>query len=322
VSASVGHGIQLYAGTNFVVRNNIIRNIPGAAIRIEGHTTQTLDLIDVEVFGNLLDNCGQNGSIPYVIRLNNVSATSAFREIRMDRNVIRRVDNTTGMRGIGVLGSGRIEDVIFGDGNSFVNIASVNNIYVNAATNTARITFRPLVASGSAPALIARTSEYWSAPVARTAAALTSGSLYTHPIYVPYNTTIDRIGLEVTTLAAGSTLSLGVYSDNGAGTAGALLFDAGTVSGATTGTFEITISQPLIGGNVYHLAVLCQGGTPTVRVFSGAWTGFNSTLANATAAANQRAGRARAGLSGTALPNPAAITTVASTVPVVAVRVV
>lgn len=175
--------------------------------------------------------------------------------------------------------------------------------------------------AGAGASLLARSGEYWSTPGTRTTAALTAGVLYTHCFFVPFDCTVDRIGAEVTTLAAASTLSLGIYSDDAAGLPGAVLLDAGTIDGGSATAQEITVSQALTGGTAYHFAVLCQGGTPTMRTMASGWNGHNSSLANALTGA-YRSGRNRGGFVGTALPGTAGSLSVSSGVPVVAVRLV
>jgi len=174
--------------------------------------------------------------------------------------------------------------------------------------------------SGIAPSLFGKTNEYWGMPLTRTTAVTTAGTLYTFGVYVPIDCTVNRIGAEVTTLAAASTISLGIYNDDGAGSASTLLLDAGTIDGGSATAQELTISQALVGGEVYHFAALVQGGTPTMRVISGSWAGVNSSLANAVAGTNLRAGRNRGSVVGTSLPSPAATSSVASNIPSVAVR--
>jgi hypothetical protein len=79
---------------------------------------------------------------------------------------------------------------------------------------------------------------------------------------------ITRIGCEVTTSAASSTVRLGIYHDSGAGRPGQLWFDAGTVDSTTTGTKTITISKQSHAG-LYWLVAVAQGGSPTLRALAG-----------------------------------------------------
>lgn len=88
------------------------------------------------------------------------------------------------------------------------------------------------------------------------AIAVTPDRLYAIPIYLPGDT-ITRIGLEITTAAASTTIRLGIYERDSTNGAGALVLDAGTIDSSTTGGKEITISQTLTG--YYILAAICDG---------------------------------------------------------------
>lgn len=176
--------------------------------------------------------------------------------------------------------------------------------------------------AGVAPNLIGPAGDYWSYPTTHTATALTSGALYTHPVYVPNDVVIDRIGAEVTVGAGSSTLTLGAYRDDGFGNPGALLFDAGTIDGNSATAQEITVSRKLPGLTLYHFAALCAGGTPTVRLTAGSagWSGRQATLAAAVGGGSVRVGRLQTGIAGTSLPTTAVTTTSPSSVVLVAVR--
>lgn len=68
------------------------------------------------------------------------------------------------------------------------------------------------------------------------------------PVYFSQPTTLDRIAIECTVAQAATTVRLGIYDDDGtAGAPGTLILDAGTVSTATIGVKEITISQQVSG---------------------------------------------------------------------------
>jgi hypothetical protein len=110
---------------------------------------------------------------------------------------------------------------------------------------------------------------YFTLPlISTTTGNANSGFLVCFPLYFP-NITIDRIGCIVTTAAgAGSLGRLGIYYSSLTDCyPGALLFDAGTVSVASTGNREITISQTLSEG-IYWLAYLADTvvtSAPTLR---------------------------------------------------------
>ena len=97
-----------------------------------------------------------------------------------------------------------------------------------------------------------------------------AGRMYAVPVYVPVTSYCQAIGVEVSNLAAGKSLRLGLYADSG-GVSGALLTDAGTVSAAVADEVGLPLARWLRAG-WYWLAVLsegapylraCSNGTPT-----------------------------------------------------------
>jgi hypothetical protein len=91
--------------------------------------------------------------------------------------------------------------------------------------------------------------------------------MYASAIYVPRGASIDRVGLEVTTIGGtGSVIRIGLYA-NGTNGPGSLLFDAGTIDSATSiGLKEITVSWTNLTGDIYWLVACSQVGTaPTLR---------------------------------------------------------
>ena len=95
----------------------------------------------------------------------------------------------------------------------------------------------------------------------------TIAALYFIPIYVPSLYTYTGILCHVASAVAGVTARMGVYGWSGGGP-GALLLDAGTVSLATTGAKETTISLALDAG-WYFLTFTCNG-ISTMRTIDGA----------------------------------------------------
>lgn len=83
------------------------------------------------------------------------------------------------------------------------------------------------------------------------------------PFIVTRSITIDRIAIEVTTLALDTVARLGMYNDNGNIFPGSLLLDAGTVNTVTTGVKTITISQTLVPG-LYWL--VCATGATSAEL--------------------------------------------------------
>ena len=118
-----------------------------------------------------------------------------------------------------------------------------------------------------------------------TTLTLVANTLYGAPFLVPVGNTYTSINLEVTTLAGGKSIRLGIYTDTN-GAPNALVLDAGTISAATTGGKQIVISQVLSPG-WYWLAGVSDG-TPGVRANAGSGAvsilGFSSGTSTTTSA--------------------------------------
>jgi len=93
--------------------------------------------------------------------------------------------------------------------------------------------------------------------------AQTANTLYARVLVLPCDYTFDRIGVYVHTISATHNMRLGIYEMNSSGQPGALVLDAGTVSVATTGLKEVTISQALTADKGYYLAWVTDG-TPSL----------------------------------------------------------
>lgn len=99
-----------------------------------------------------------------------------------------------------------------------------------------------------------------------TTSATTTNTIIATPLFLPPGETINRIGVEVTTLQAGGDIRLGLYEDDN-GVPGDLILDAGTVSTATTGNKEITISHTTSGRMIWAVAFTASA-TAQCRVYS------------------------------------------------------
>ncbi len=125
---------------------------------------------------------------------------------------------------------------------------------------------------------------YGAIPFGTTVAAsgMAANRLYAMPLYVPDTVTLDRIGVDISTAAAGKLIRLGLYQTNAAGWPGTLLLDAGTVDASTAAGVEIIINQQVEGPRTYWLVALSDG-TPQLRAFpAAAHTGWTSVTDNAT----------------------------------------
>lgn len=95
---------------------------------------------------------------------------------------------------------------------------------------------------------------------------LTQSRLLFLQFTAPNGVSIDRIGVEVTTGVASTTIRLGIYASTAGGLPGSLVTDYGTIDSSGTGAKEITISPAAtLAAGTYWLAIVAQGGTPTVR---------------------------------------------------------
>jgi hypothetical protein len=125
---------------------------------------------------------------------------------------------------------------------------------------------------------VATNGSYFSGDMA--GAVTTKSSIttsYLIRVFIPRAMTVDRIGLEITTNIAASTVRLAIYTDvNDVPTA--LVLDAGTIDSSTTGYKEITINQALNAGWVW-LGCCASTGHAVVVKGSGLSTGqgYNTT---------------------------------------------
>jgi len=101
-----------------------------------------------------------------------------------------------------------------------------------------------------------------------TNAAQVVNTLTLQPFYLGSSATATRLAVNITTAFAGGVARLGIYNNSAnEDYPGTLLLDAGTISLATTGAKQITISQSLSQG-LYWLAILPTTGQITAQAMS------------------------------------------------------
>lgn len=104
-----------------------------------------------------------------------------------------------------------------------------------------------------------------------------ANQLYAIPVMIPTRNVYTSINLEVTHVQASNGVRLGIWSDS-AGVPGALVLDAGTITTASTGGKQISISGTLSAG-WYWIGAAMQG-TAGVRSVSQStamgWLGYTS----------------------------------------------
>jgi len=123
--------------------------------------------------------------------------------------------------------------------------------------------------------------ETWYFPGMKAATALTTGAptanvLRAFPFVAPRRgAVLDRIGINVTTLLAGST-RLGIYRTVSESNLypGDLLLDAGQVDTGTAGVKTLTINQALDPGRIYHAGIV-SNAAPTLRCIALAGVGIS-----------------------------------------------
>jgi hypothetical protein len=132
--------------------------------------------------------------------------------------------------------------------------------------------------------------------------------------------TVDTLGLEVTTLVAGSNFKLAIYEDN-AGLPGTLIVGTGNLSGASLGvrTQAITPTQ-LVAGNTYWLAVHASSTTAYRGIAVGGCLPIAYPVAGGTAMSTVRRATGQVFASGLPDPCPAGSLTSAS-IPAIMLRV-
>lgn len=117
-----------------------------------------------------------------------------------------------------------------------------------------------------------------------TSAALGIGTLRVTPFVATRETSLTRLGAEVTVVGdAGSKVRLGIYADSG-GYPSSLVIDAGQIAGDSATSQELTIATTLTPGTYWFGAVVQSVTTtqPTVRLASGNWTPPIPTWVSAT----------------------------------------
>ncbi len=135
---------------------------------------------------------------------------------------------------------------------------------------------------------VGATQDRWYCAGKLNNAALSTGTptanvLRAIPFIVPYNTTLDQIAINVTTLLTGKQ-RLGIYSDDGNCHPGSRLLDAGEVDTGTTGVKSIAISQAISAGTLLWIVVVGNAATTlrTLPVTSAIdMMGYDNTLGTA-----------------------------------------
>lgn len=122
-----------------------------------------------------------------------------------------------------------------------------------------------------------------------------AGDIYCVPLWVPKAMSFDKLGVYCSTLAASSTVTLGVYSSDANDQPGTQLLATAALDTSTTGWKEATVSLTTTDAGWLWLAALVLGGTPrfhasdlshdlvssTAQTFANALNGYRATGASA-----------------------------------------
>lgn len=149
-------------------------------------------------------------------------------------------------------------------------LVDVSDTTMDAAGTNKKILLADLFGAIMPWSIIPSTGEYLIWPNGSNASGqdTTVGIMYYCPLWVPKALTADRIAVKVDASgSAGAVLRLGIYTASPTTRKpDALVLDAGTVDGTSTGQKEITISQALTAG-LYWLASVPQVATCGPRCF-------------------------------------------------------
>lgn len=96
-----------------------------------------------------------------------------------------------------------------------------------------------------------------------------ASNIWAIPFTQGHHGTVDAMFINVTGAGAGSSANLGIYAATSVDdpTPGALIYDAGNISTASTGlkTLLLGVAQRLAPGRLHWLAYLCSATAPTIR---------------------------------------------------------
>ncbi|HSX28360.1 MAG TPA: hypothetical protein VLF60_02825 [Candidatus Saccharimonadales bacterium] len=169
------------------------------------------------------------------------------------------------------------------------SIATANPTAANVAMNSKKITglangtaATDAAAFGQLPTPVPLRSTWWypmdGGGGNRT---MTYQLLWVFPFDCQKQVTLSSIGCNVKTAGtAGSTIRLGIFSSDGAGLAGNVLLDAGTVAGDTTGVKTVSINQVVAPDRIW-LGAVWQGTNSTAPILqayahAAQFVGWNS----------------------------------------------
>jgi hypothetical protein len=125
---------------------------------------------------------------------------------------------------------------------------------------------------------------YGQQPYTPATTAPAAGTATVVPFYVPALRTFTDLACDITTLAAGATVALGIYGSDEYDQPLGLIVDAGTVDAGSTGFKSLTLTGVVLQPGWHWLAALSLGGAPAMRSNTSTHE-LVTTAANSTASA-------------------------------------
>jgi hypothetical protein len=167
----------------------------------------------------------------------------------------------------------------------FVDTPDGPLMFVNGNDATTIDVYRPSVKPAYAPPALKPAGRYHrpQGVVSVGTGSLGAGYKTLIPMKIDKATTLKSLSVNCTAAAAGSTVRLGVYSDDGGGKPSALLLDAGTVDTTTTGIKTTGVLSLLLAPGLYWLCANANGGGPTLTTIASMGNGVanSGTLSEA-----------------------------------------
>jgi polygalacturonase len=255
---------------NVEITNNQVVGSVGAGIYIQPKSVMKA----LRIRGNTITNPATGGGAAYDqsnrVGIKVSAAQDSFAGLYLEDNLT--VDN----RATAVVTAGvdtANVSVAVTDGQYLDNVLQVADAastaadFKQSAVTAASLRVR---ARGAAIGVQPRAGYYVGPQGSRTTAALTQSVEYSVPVYLAVGGVLSRLGCEITTGVASTTVRLGVRADSN-GLPGALLLDAGTVdaSAATASGIEITGLSLRLPPGLYWFTATGQGGAPTLRAQTG-----------------------------------------------------
>jgi parallel beta-helix repeat protein len=291
-TSTFSSAINLYGAVNgLTVSGNQFSNLSAAVVRLLANTAVTLQNITVgsnnlvSVANKIQDDTSGGATVAssVITTDNDSTATLTNKSIALGSNTITgtlaqfntavtdanlaRIDAAQTFTGVQTMTSPSITTptgIVQGD----VGLGNVDNTSdANKPISTATQTALNTVSHYGWPGGVAGETIVFGGNTGNIASQAEGRLIFT-AYWVPKTTPISRIAVYVGLAgSAGSVVRIGAYADDN-GIPGALIFDAGTVSSATTGDKEITTSQTLPAGR-FWLAAVVQGGADTLARLAG-----------------------------------------------------